>query len=101
MTQRLTSPGGVSSTRRIDELVAMLSEECGEVVQVIGKIQRHGFQSFNPFEAIRMTNVDLLRKECLDILAVMTMMESEGVLLPVSRKEIDEIILRKKKWMHT
>jgi hypothetical protein len=30
------------------ERLAILAEECGEIVQVIGKILRHGFESTHP-----------------------------------------------------
>lgn len=30
------------------ERLAMLSEECGEVIQIIGKILRHGYDSYHP-----------------------------------------------------
>jgi hypothetical protein len=29
------------------ERLALLAEECGEVVQVIGKILRHGYESYD------------------------------------------------------
>lgn len=47
------------------ELLALLSEECGEVIQVIGKILRHGLNSNwqdNP------TNKELLEDEVGDVL---------------------------------
>lgn len=31
-----------------NERLAILAEECAEAIQVIGKIQRHGFASFHP-----------------------------------------------------
>ncbi len=31
------------------ERLAMLAEECGEVVQAVGKVLRHGYQSASPF----------------------------------------------------
>jgi NTP pyrophosphatase (non-canonical NTP hydrolase) len=30
------------------ERLAILAEECGEVIQAVGKILRHGYQSYNP-----------------------------------------------------
>ena len=30
------------------ERLALLAEECGEVVQMVGKILRHGFDSYHP-----------------------------------------------------
>lgn len=45
------------------ERLAILSEECAEVQQVIGKIIRHGYESYNPFDEARTTNRALLEKE--------------------------------------
>ena len=33
-----------------DERLTVLAEECSEVIQAICKIQRHGYESFNPDE---------------------------------------------------
>lgn len=45
------------------ERLAILSEECAEVQQVIGKIIRHGYESYNPFDEAKTTNRALLEKE--------------------------------------
>jgi NTP pyrophosphatase (non-canonical NTP hydrolase) len=53
------------------ERLALLAEECGEVLQVIGKIIRHGYQSSNPHfpsDQGGPTNRDLLVKEVGDVL---------------------------------
>lgn len=47
------------------ERLAILAEECGEVVQVIGKILRHGYNSHHPDGS--PTNRSLLEKELGDI----------------------------------
>lgn len=51
------------------ERLAMLAEECGEVIQVIGKILRHGYDSFHPADP-SVTNRDLLGRELTDLLTV-------------------------------
>ena len=43
------------------ERLALLAEECSEVVQVIGKVLRHGYESTHPFG--HETNRELLDKE--------------------------------------
>lgn len=48
------------------ERLAMLAEECAEVIQIIGKIQRHGYDSYHPNDP-RTTNRDLLAKELADV----------------------------------
>jgi NTP pyrophosphatase (non-canonical NTP hydrolase) len=61
-----------------DERLALLLEECGEVIQVIGKIQRHGYLSHDPTSQAQYppNNRDLLAKELGDVLAAITMMEA-------------------------
>lgn len=49
------------------ERLAMLAEECAEVIQVVGKILRHGYESYHPDDPQRVTNRDLLIKELADI----------------------------------
>lgn len=57
------------------ERLAMLAEECGEVIQVIGKILRHGYDSYHPDQAatpphLRFTNRQALAQELCDVLGV-------------------------------
>jgi|SRR5882762_8221559 len=61
-----------------DERLALLLEECGEVIQIIGKIQRHGYESYNPLDPIdeRKSNRYLLQTELGDLLASINLMES-------------------------
>ena len=56
------------------ERLAVLSEECGEVVQIIGKIVRHGFESYHPDDVNQTTNSELLQKELGDIQNIVNMM---------------------------
>ena len=57
------------------ERLAMLAEECGEVIQVVGKILRHGYDSYHPDQQgtppeYRYTNRKALGNELTDLLAV-------------------------------
>ena len=45
------------------ERLAILSEEMGEAIHAIGKIQRHGLESYNPFHAERGSNRKQLAQE--------------------------------------
>lgn len=47
------------------ERLALLAEECGEVMQAIGKVLRHGFESTHPDGG--PTNRDALERECGDV----------------------------------
>ena len=50
------------------ERIAMLMEEAGEVVQICGKILRHGLNNHHPDNST--PNSALLRREITDFLAV-------------------------------
>ncbi len=49
------------------ERLALLVEEMGESLQIIGKILRHGMNSYNPIGDDRRTNRELLEKELGDV----------------------------------
>lgn len=50
------------------ERLSLLLEECGEVVQAIGKILRHGYESRHPDSNMDgPTNREMLARECGDI----------------------------------
>lgn len=51
------------------ERLAMLAEECGEVIQIVGKILRHGYDSCHPKNP-KVTNRELLGRELLDLQTV-------------------------------
>lgn len=52
------------------ERLAMLAEECGEIIQMVGKILRHGYESYHPDDPEKITNRDLLSREITDFMAV-------------------------------
>jgi hypothetical protein len=56
------------------ERLAMLAEECAEVVQVIGKILRHGYDAHHPADP-RTSNRALLANELMDVDAVVSAMK--------------------------
>lgn len=55
------------------ERLALLAEEMGETIQVIGKILRHGYCSYDPAKPTT-TNRDLLERELGDVMAVLGLM---------------------------
>lgn len=71
------------------ERLAMLSEECGELIQVIGKILRHGYESFHP-DFPEISNRDLLRLEIIDVCAIMDKMEDIGDIKYFNYMNIDQ-----------
>ena len=66
------------------ERLAMLAEECGEVIQAIGKILRHGYDSYHPDQQgkppeQRYTNKQALGNELTDLYAVAASLCRDGV----------------------
>ena len=45
------------------ERLALLAEECAEVIQIVGKILRHGYESTHPEEPDGETNREMLERE--------------------------------------
>lgn len=65
------------------ERLSLLLEECGEVVQIIGKIQRHGYESHNPKakgEDAGEKNRERLERECGDVRHAMIRLCAAGDL---------------------
>lgn len=62
----------------IAELLAVLAEECGEVVQRVGKVLRHGVQSVSPYSGL--ANKASLEDELTDVLAVADLLSRLGVI---------------------
>ena len=61
------------------ERLALLAEECAEVIQIVGKILRHGYESYHP-DTPEITNRRLLEKELGDLeYAHLLMHNSEDV----------------------
>jgi hypothetical protein len=56
------------------ERLALLLEEMGEAQQLIGKILRHGYWSFNPNDEDETPNHLLLEKELGDVLSALDRM---------------------------
>ena len=61
------------------ERLAWLAEELGEVIQIIGKIYRHGYESAWPPES-KINNKALLHKELVDVMGVLNLMHQKGDL---------------------
>lgn len=63
------------------ERLALLTEECAEVIQIVGKILRHGYASCHP-DDIETPNRTLLTDEIGHIQAALQIMESAGDIHP-------------------
>lgn len=60
------------------ERLAVLAEELGESIQVIGKILRHGYASVRPEDPKQRDNREQLHIELGDVLAAIQLMRNEG-----------------------
>lgn len=88
------------------ERLAMLAEEAAEIVQVVGKILRHGYNSYHPDEP-NVDNRDLLSNEITDMMAVLHIMESSDDLaldfdldFDESNVSVMEAVKRKLRYSH-
>lgn len=83
------------------ERLALLMEECAEVQHVIGKILRHGYQSYNPNDEHRTPNRQLLEKELGDLRAAMQLMirEDDISLAAIGRAYTDKT-MRLAQYLH-
>lgn len=75
------------------ERIALLMEECGEVVQICGKILRHGFDSCHPESG--EINRHTLMKELGDVEAAVQLMNMEGDIADCTVKGYADVKLRK------
>lgn len=82
------------------ERLAMLAEEAAEVVQLVGKILRHGYESYHPKDPAKTSNRRLLHGELTDMIAVHCAMIAEKDLPLVNRDDIPAIWERKKRFTH-
>lgn len=64
------------------ERLAVLLEECGEVAQVVGKIQRFGYESRDPDTGL--TNRMLLEKELADVRVATNLLVKTGDVMEES-----------------
>lgn len=79
---------------KIEHLFACLSEECGEAIHAIGKVQRFGLDDMWP--EVGLTNSEQVQKELLDIVAVAELLRECGVL-PITEKASEKIQAKKDK----
>lgn len=83
------------------ERLAILAEEAGEVVQIIGKILRHGYESYNPFDPNKISNRELLQKEIADLICSVKMLSDTGDISESTMEKLLDLRLHsKKKYTH-
>lgn len=78
------------------ERLAILAEECAEVIQIVGKILRHGYESTNPDASHKGTNREQLAREIGDLRAAEERMIicddiSEGEVIDAQREKFASV----------
>jgi len=76
------------------ERLALLIEEQGEAQQAIGKILRHGYEEYSPFDESRTPNRVQLEKELAHVSFAFDMLEAAGDL---NGSRIDRFVEEKKR----
>lgn len=85
------------------ERLAMLAEEAGEVVQAVGKVLRHGYESYHPDDPRGIPNRALLENELADLHAVEIFMSDDGDIEDLSPHRSDAVshaMEKKRRYMH-
>lgn len=84
------------------ERLAILAEECSEVIQIIGKILRHGLYSAHPITG--EVNIDALLREIIDVKAAMVIVSVDAPAImidsPVQEAAIVQAINKKLTYAH-
>jgi len=82
------------------EALALLVEELGEAIQVVGKILRHGWDSQNPLTLGAM-NREALAGELGDVLAAITIIAQTGRItqLELAQNQAAKLV-RVRRWLH-
>lgn len=81
------------------ERLAILAEECAEVIVEVNKILRHGYESWHPDEPSQ-TNRQRLRKELIQVAAVHEAMFDNGDVENHGFSDIREAWRKKRRFTH-
>ena len=65
---------------RDEHLFACLAEECGEIIQIVGKILRFGASDHHPKRS-DIPNIELLNDEFNDLLGIISLLKDSGYSL--------------------
>lgn len=83
------------------ERLSILAEEMGESLHIIGKILRHGMESYNPISDDRRTNRELLEKELGHVKhAIDRLTESNDLNIDRILTHAEEKRVSIKRWLH-
>lgn len=95
----MTAPQFNGLTPAEHERLAMLAEEAAEVVQIVGKILRHGYESKHPDNMNGPTNRQVLENEIADFYAIAGIMEDLKDVT-VEGEAVRQAIKKKRRYTH-
>lgn len=95
----MTAPQFNGLTPAEHERLAMLAEEAAEVVQIVGKILRHGYESKHPDNMNGPTNRQMLENEIADFYAIAGVMEDLKDVT-VEGEAVRQAIKKKRRYTH-
>lgn len=95
----MTAPQFNGLTPAEHERLAMLAEEAAEVVQIVGKILRHGYESKHPDNLNGPTNRQMLENEIADFYAIAGIMEDVKDVT-VEGEAVRQAIKKKRRYTH-
>lgn len=81
------------------ERLAILAEECGEVVQAVGKIIRHGYDNYHPKNP-DVDNREHLEREIADVIAMVSILWATNDITMPDDEQVMAAVKRKMKYMH-
>lgn len=87
-------------TRAELERLAILAEECAEVIRVVNKIIRHGYSSHHPADPDKISNRFLLETEIGHVEYIVNLMKAHDISVEntfAARQKKKSSI---KKWLH-
>ncbi len=64
---------------KTEHLLTCLAEECAEIQQAVTKSLRFGLDDGYPCKT-KTTNAEDIAKECIDVIAIIEMLEDEGII---------------------
>ena len=79
---------------RTEHLLSCLAEECAEVAQRVSKALRFGLSEVQPGQPF--TNAERIQQECIDLLAVLEMLDDAEVVARSGGRELDDLLSAKK-----
>ncbi len=83
------------------ERLALLAEEMGEAIHVIGKVLRHGYESHNPITDDGLTNRRLLENELGDVRhAMIRLCEAGDLNKETIHAQAESKRTSVKRWLH-